>query len=126
MIGPLDDFVLVVVLMTARQFLGHQRFAIGLRDLIVVGMDFAESQEAVTVPAIFHEGGLQGRFDPCDLREIDVSFQLLLVFGFEIEFFDAITADDDDARLFRMGRVDQHFVGHGYSPRPGRYDRLGF
>jgi hypothetical protein len=36
-----------------------QRLAIGYRNLIIVRVDFAESQEAVAVAAIFDEGGLQ-------------------------------------------------------------------
>ena len=42
-------------------------------------MNFAEGEEAVTVPAIFDEGGLKRRFYAGDPREIDVSFELLLV-----------------------------------------------
>jgi hypothetical protein len=36
-----------------------QRLAIGDRDLIIVGVDFAEGQEAVAVAAVFDEGGLE-------------------------------------------------------------------
>jgi hypothetical protein len=36
-----------------------QRLAIGDRNLIIIGVDFAEGQKAVTVAAIFDEGGLQ-------------------------------------------------------------------
>jgi hypothetical protein len=36
-----------------------QRLAIGYRNLIIVRVDFAESQEAVAVAAIFDKGGLQ-------------------------------------------------------------------
>jgi hypothetical protein len=32
--------------------------------------------------------------------------------GFEIKFFDPIAADHNDPGLFRVGGVDQHFVGH--------------
>ena len=51
---------------------------IGLGDLIVVGVDLAERQEAVPLAAIVDECGLQRRFDPRHLGEIDVAFQLLL------------------------------------------------
>src|SRR3546814_9644604 len=37
----------------------QQRFAVFLRDLVIVGVDFAEGQEAVTVAAIFDERRLQ-------------------------------------------------------------------
>ena len=36
-----------------------QRLPVGDRDLIIVGMDFAEGEEAVPVAAIFNEGGLE-------------------------------------------------------------------
>ena len=41
-------------------FIGFdQRLSVGDRDLVIIGMDFAEGQKAVTVAAIFDEGGLQ-------------------------------------------------------------------
>jgi hypothetical protein len=40
-----------------------QRLTIGDRDLIIVGMDFAEGEEAVPIAAIFDKGRLQRRFD---------------------------------------------------------------
>ena len=36
-----------------------QRQTVGDRDLVVIGVDFAEGEEAVAVAAIFDEGGLQ-------------------------------------------------------------------
>src|SRR4051812_33522415 len=36
-----------------------QCLTVGDRDLVVVGVDFAEGKEAVAVAAIFDEGGLQ-------------------------------------------------------------------
>ena len=36
-----------------------QRLPVGDRNLIIVGMDFREGQEAMAVAAIFHEGRLQ-------------------------------------------------------------------
>jgi len=89
-----------------------QGLAIGDRNLIIIGVDFAEGQEAVAIAAIFDEGGLQRRLDARDLGEIDVAAQLLALGGLEIKFFDAIAADHDDPGLFRVGGVDQHFVGH--------------
>ncbi|WP_271590832.1 hypothetical protein [Bradyrhizobium sp. CCBAU 53415] len=94
-------------------FLGlDQRLPVGDRDLIIVGMNFAESEEAVAITAIFHEGGLERGFDPCDLGEVDVPAQLLALRGLEIKLFDAIAADHDDPGLFRVGGIDQHLVGH--------------
>jgi hypothetical protein len=89
-----------------------QRLPIGDGDLVIVGMDFAEGEEAVAVAAIFDEGGLERGFDPRDLGEVDIPAQLLALRGLEIKFFDAIAADHDDPGLFRVGRIDQHLVRH--------------
>ena len=89
-----------------------QRLAIGDRDLIIVRMDFAEREEAVAVAAVLDEGRLQRRLDAGDLGEIDIAAQLLALGGLEIKFFDAIAADHNDPGLFRVGGIDQHFVGH--------------
>src|SRR5260221_14279041 len=89
-----------------------QGLTVGDRDLVIVGMDFAEGEEAVAVAAIFDEGGLKRRLYPRDLGEVDIAAQLLAVGGFEIKFFDAIAADHDDPGLFRVGGIDQHLVGH--------------
>ena len=51
----------------------EQSLTVGDRDLIVIGMDFAEGEEPVAVSAVFHEGRLERRFDPGDLREIDIA-----------------------------------------------------
>src|SRR5690606_15127196 len=78
--APGAFLVLLLVLGLRRFLLGaQQRLPVGNRDLIVVGMDFAEGKEAVPVPAIFDESCLKGRLDPRDAGEIDVSFELLLV-----------------------------------------------
>jgi len=89
-----------------------QRLTVGDRDLVVVGMDFAEGQEAVPVAAILDEGGLQRRLYARDLGEVNVAAQLLALGSLEIKLFDAIAADHDDPGLFRVGGIDQHLVGH--------------
>jgi hypothetical protein len=89
-----------------------QRLTVGDRNLIVIRMDFAEGQKAVAVASVFDEGGLERRFYARHLGEIDVSAQLLALGGLEIKLFDAIAADNDDPGLFRVGSIDQHFVGH--------------
>jgi hypothetical protein len=89
-----------------------QGLTVGDRNLVIVGMDFAEGQEAVAVAAIFDKGGLERGFYPRDLGEIDITAQLLALGGLEIKFFDAIAADHDDPGLFRVGGIDQHLVGH--------------
>ena len=48
-------------------FLAQQSFAIGLRNLIVIGVDFAEGEKAVAVAAIIDERRLERRFDPRNL-----------------------------------------------------------
>ena len=93
-------------------FFLEQRLTIRDRDLVIIRVDFGEGEKAVPVAAVIDEGGLKGRFDPGDLGEIDVAAQRLLRGGFEIEFFDAITSEHHHPGFFRMGCVDQHFVGH--------------
>jgi hypothetical protein len=83
-----------------------QRLPVGHRNLVIVGMDFAEGEEAVAVAAIFDEGGLKRRFYAGDLREVDVAAQLFALGGLEVKFFDAIAADHDDPGLFRVGGID--------------------
>jgi hypothetical protein len=106
-------------------FIGlDQRLTVGDRDLIIVGMDFAEGQEAVAVAAIFDEGRLQRRLYAGDLGEIDISTQLLALGSLEVKLFDTIAADHNDPGLFRVGSVDQHFVGHfGTHDGGGRVSR---
>jgi hypothetical protein len=100
-----------------------QRLPVGNRDLVVIGMDFAEGEEAVAVAAIFNESGLERGFDPCDLGEVDIPAQLLALRGLEIKLFDAIAADHDDPGLFRVGGIDQHLVGHVLTLGGGGRDR---
>ena len=89
-----------------------QRLTVGDRDLVIVGMDFAEGQEAVAVAAIFDKGCLERRLYARNLGEVDIAAQLFALGGLEIKFFDAIAADHDDPGLFRVGGIDQHLVGH--------------
>src|SRR5262245_18921523 len=64
---------LVVGLALRALLFGDQRLPVGDRNLVVLGMDFAEGEKAVAVAAVFDEGCLQRRFDPCYLGEIDVA-----------------------------------------------------
>jgi hypothetical protein len=96
-----------------------QRLTVGDGDLIVVGMNFAERQKAVAIAAILDERRLQRRLHACDFGEIDVAAQLFALRGLEIKLFDAISANHDNPGLFRVGGVDQHFVGH-FSTHDGR------
>jgi hypothetical protein len=98
--------------------LGEQPFAVGDRDLIVVGMDLAEGEEAVAVAAVVDERRLQRRLDPRHLGKIDVSLELLLGRRLKVEVFQAIAGQHDDPGLFRVRRVDEHAFGHqARSPR---------
>lgn len=105
-----------------------QRLTVGYRNLVVVRMDFAESEKAVAVATVFDEGGLQRRFDARDLGEVDIAAELLALRSLEIKFFDAIAANHDNPGLFRVGRIDQHFVwhleAHGGGRRAGRQARI--
>jgi hypothetical protein len=103
--------VLLGVTFVAR-LLFEERLPVGDRDLVVVGMDFAEGEETVPVAAVIDEGGLQGRFDPRNLGEIDIAAELPPSGGLEVEFLDFVAADHDDPRLLRVGGIDKHFVGH--------------
>ena len=69
----------------------HQGLTVADRDLVVVGMDFGEGEEAVPVAAVVDEGRLQRGFDPGHLGKIDVAAKLFLAGGFEIEFLDSAT-----------------------------------
>ena len=91
---------------------GQQAFAIGDRDLVVVGVDLAEGEEAVAVAAILDERRLQARFDPDDLGEVDVALELLLRGCLDVVIFEPVTVQHDHAGFFRVGRVDQHAFGH--------------
>ena len=105
-------FALFLGLAMGALFRLDQRLSVGDRDLIIVGMNFAEGEEAVAVAAIFDEGRLQRRLYARDLGEVDIAAQLLALGGLEIKFFDAIAADHNDPGLFRVGGIDQHLVGH--------------
>ena len=104
MVGAIFAFFLGLAM---GAFIGlDQRLTVGNRDLVIVGMDFAEGQEAVAIAAIFDEGGLKRRFYAGDLGEIDVAAQLLALGGLEVKFFDAVAADHNDPGLFRVGGID--------------------
>ncbi|PAV92956.1 hypothetical protein WR25_07198 [Diploscapter pachys] len=66
----------------------QQRVAVFLGNLIVIGVDFAEGEEAVAIAAVIDERRLQRRLDARHLGEIDVALELLAFGGFEIELFD--------------------------------------
>ena len=91
---------------------GQQRVAVGLWNLIIVRMDFAEGKKAVAIAAIVDERRLQRRFDPGYLGEIDIALELLALGGFEVELLDPVTLDDGNPGLLRVARIDKHAHGH--------------
>ena len=93
-------------------FFGHQRLAVGDRDLIVVGMDFRKCKKAMPVSAVIDESGLQRWFDPSYLCKIDVASQLAFELAFKIKFFDLVAVHHHDAGFLRMGGIDKHFLWH--------------
>ena len=96
-----------------RFLLGDQGGAVGCRDLVIVGMDFGESQETLAVASIFDKGGLQRRLNARHFRKIDVALERPTRRGLEIEFFDLVTVENDDPGFFRVIGVDEHALGHG-------------
>jgi hypothetical protein len=105
-----------------RPFVGlDQGLTVGDRDLIIVRMDFAEGEEAVAIAAVFNEGGLKRRLYARDLGEIDIAAKLFALGRFEIKLFNAIATHHDDPGLFRVGGIDQHFVGHVGALDGGRH-----
>src|SRR5438067_2871278 len=70
--------------------LTKQRVAVRLGDLIIIGVDFAEGQEAVAVSAVIDERRLERRFYPGNLGEIDIAFELLMLSRFEVKLLDPV------------------------------------
>ena len=93
-------------------FFSNQRLPIGDRDLIIVRMYFAEREEPVAIAAVVDESRLERRLDAGHLGKINVALELSAARRFEIEFLHAIAAHDDHPGFLRVGRVDEHFVGH--------------
>ena len=90
--------------------LGQQRLPVGDRDLVVVGMDFAEGQEAVAVAAVVDEGRLQRRLHARHLRQVDVAAQQLARGQFVVELLYPAVAQHHDPGLFRVRGIDEHLV----------------
>ena len=110
------------LLVLARFGLLHfqQALPIGNRDLVIIGVDFAKGQKAVSVAAVFDKCCLQARLYPDDLRQVDIALKLAFGRGFYIVFIKPIAVQHDNTRFLRVGAVDQHTFGHacGSSVRP--------
>ena len=59
---------------------------VGDRNLVVIGVDFVEGQEAVPVAAVVHKGGLKRRLYARDLGQIDVPAKKFAGGTLEVEF----------------------------------------
>ena len=94
----------------------NQGFPVIDRDLIVVGMDFAEGQEAVPVAAEIDECRLQRRLYPRYFREIDVAFDLFFECCLDVVFVETGTGCNNDANFFSMCAVNKHALRHITSP----------
>jgi len=89
-------------------FLGaKQGFAVGDRNLVVVGMDFGEGEEPVPVAAVLDERRLEGGLYTGDLGEIDVASELPPGGGLEVELLKPVSVGDDNPRLFRVDGIHQ-------------------
>lgn len=106
--------VIITVLHVLLHF-GQQAFAVGNRDLVVVGVDFAERQEPVAITAVVDKRRLQRRFDPDDLSEINVTLVLLLRRCLYVEFFKSRSVHNHDPSFLGMRGIDKHPFDHSAS-----------
>ena len=96
--------VLILVGVTLRL---DKRLAVLNWNTIIVGMDFAECQEALTIAAIFNEGSLKRWLDTRYARQIYIALELLAVFGLVIEILNSGAAQQDNPCLFGLSAVDK-------------------
>ncbi len=89
-----------------------QALPVGDRDLIVVGMDLAEGEEAVAVAAILDEGRLEAWLYANHLGKIDVALELSFGRCLDVEILETVTVQHHHAGFFRVCSVDQHALGH--------------
>jgi hypothetical protein len=101
-VGEILAFVLIIAFGIGAQrglflgmggFFGQQGLAVLLGDLVVIGVDFAEGEETVTVAAEINESGLQRGFDPRYLGQIDIALDLLVISRIKVEFFNTIALE---------------------------------
>ena len=110
----IDDIIIAFGCAQRRFFSGmlclftKQRFAIFLRDLIVIGVDFRKGEEAVTVSAVIDKRRLKRRLDPCYFGEVDISFELATFRRFKIKFLNLVSLDHRNPGFLRVAGVDQH------------------
>ena len=95
--------------------LSQQRFAVGDRQLVVIGVNLRKRQEAMTVSAIVNKRSLQRRLNPRYTRQINVGFNRTAIRRFVVDFFDASIDHNHDPSFITAGRVDKHFLAHHIS-----------
>ncbi len=113
--GPGGGRLVVFGLLLGAGLLGlhlQQALPVGDGDLVVVGMDLAEGQEAVAATTVFDEGGLERGLHPDHLGEVDIALELLLGRCLDVEIFEAVTVQHHHAGFFRVCGIDQHAFGH--------------
>src|SRR6202008_548597 len=89
------------------------------RYLVIVGVDFAEGEETVSIVAVVDERGLKRRLYASNLGEINVALYLFFCRRLEIELFESVAVEHHHPRLFRMGGIDKHTFCHS-GITPGR------
>ena len=70
----------------------------------------------MTITAIIYKSGLQRRFYPRHLGQVDITFDLSFCGCFNIEINQPFAIDYNDAGLLRMRRVNQHTRRHIFYP----------
>ena len=92
------------------RFLVDQGLAVGNGDLIIVGVNFVEGQEAVAVAAVIDESSLERGLHASYFCEIDITTKQLARCTFEVEFlYPAVTLHHDPSFL-GMRSVDEHLA----------------
>ena len=66
----------------------------------------------MAVSAIVHEGRLERGFDPRDFCQVNIASKLALVHSFKVEFVNFVSVNHNNACLFRVRGIDEHFLCH--------------
>src|SRR5690242_7291970 len=82
--------VLVFVLVVVMCLVAQQRFAVGDGDLVVIGVDFRDGEEAMAVAAILDESRLERGLHARHLGQVDITPELPPLGGFEIELSEPV------------------------------------
>ncbi len=92
------------------RFLVDQGLPVGDGDLIVIGVNFVEGQEAVAIAAVINECSLERWLHACDFGEIDIATKQLARSTLEVEFFYPAVALHHHPGFLGMCGVDEHFA----------------